>query len=413
MNLKRTIFVNAGLLSSMAVIFLGLFSYPAAAELEGLAAPFNALVGMIKNDYIVFGVLFFLFFILLYSVFLGGLNTIPAFKSGEPGKYNKNAKIVALTLSGITVLSTFFVLGRTDVIEHAKRIASMFNLFFAVLLSVVLFFIVRHTFKGEGKIFGIDSKNLMSILSLALALYVFGTIGQSAWALGMGMTIFIITMIVVIIFALSGLGGGKKAPSEVGRAPYVPRGIDDVFGEQRERRLGDVSSYAQRAGRWVSESRNRELEKIKDEITEFERTLTDFVRANNIQDRYSKLERTVRANPTSDNERLLADFGALINAVNRIQGELVKMKRRFNDQASAGKQAIEAKQEVLQGSLERGGRGTIVDALEDLRDAIAKDQDALNSLTRSVRDLEDEWGGLQNRNWEQHIKPELERLGIA
>ncbi|MCK4670021.1 MAG: apolipoprotein A1/A4/E family protein [Nanoarchaeota archaeon] len=394
------------------IISLSIFSYSAMAQLDALAAPFKGLVDILKNDNIVFGILFFLFFILLYAVFVGGLNTIPSFKSEEAGKFTKNAKIVALTLSGITVLSTFFVLGRTDVLAHAKRIASMFNLFFAVILSVFFFFIIRHTFKGEGTIWGLETKNLMSVLALVLALYVFGTIGQSAWALGMGMSIFVITGIVVLGFALSGLGRADEAPAAMGAAPYVPRGIDDVFGEQREQRLGGINAYAAAAENWIGGGRQAEIDHINEDLTSLTQALNEFPRANNIQNRFNTLQGIVRANPTPDNQRLQADFTGLINGVNRILREAGELQRRVTDQTRSGQQSIEARREALRGILERGRRGNIVDRVEELREAVNTDNANLRTLNTRVGELTQEWGDMQNRVWEGHILPQLQTMGI-
>ncbi|MBW3010894.1 hypothetical protein KY326_01605 [Candidatus Woesearchaeota archaeon] len=397
------------------VISLSIFSYSALAQLDAIAAPFKSLIGMLKNDNIVFGVLFFLFFILLYAAFVGGLNTIPAFKSEEAGKFTKNAKIVALTLSGITVLSTFFVAGRTDVLAHAKRIASMFNLFFAVLLSVILFFIVRHTFKGEGEIFGIESKNLMSILSLALALFVFGTIGDSGWAIGMGMTIFMITMIVVIAYAFGSLGGRDETPGSVGGVPYVPRGIDNVFGEQRETRIQDIANYGNRVSNYLANNGERagSIQHIAEELNNLNQTLTDFTNANNLQDRYRRLEGVVRGAASDENQRLQADFAGLINAHNRIGRRVAELQRNLQNQTRGGQQQVEAARDTLNGVLSRGSRGDIVDKLEALRDAIDSDAGRLRGIGRDVQDLTQEWGDVQNRVWEQNVLLGLQRLGIV
>ncbi|MBW3017799.1 carboxypeptidase-like regulatory domain-containing protein [Candidatus Woesearchaeota archaeon] len=237
---KRAIVAKILALVSILIVFI--ISIPSASAqikfdvLDKTLGQFHKILGM---DGVVFGVLVFLFFFLMYGIFALGLSRSKAFS--KDGKLTKNAKVVALSLAGIVILSTFFV--RKNVLSFAKNtLAPQFNLFFAVILSVLMFMLFRwlgrQTFRNRQ-----DMADVFGIFSVGLALSMFGAIGEAKWAEGLGLVLIIISAIWLLVLILAGSGedrderrrrdeGDERRRREEGR-------VATIYGTGRDMNTGD------------------------------------------------------------------------------------------------------------------------------------------------------------------------------
>ncbi|MBW2987827.1 carboxypeptidase-like regulatory domain-containing protein, partial [Candidatus Woesearchaeota archaeon] len=229
---KRAIVAKILALVSFLIVSLLSIPFASAAPLDFkiLDQTIGQLHKILGMDAVVFGILVFLLFFLLYGIFALGLSRSRL--GGDNGRLNKNGKIIALSLAGVIIVSTFFV--RKNVLAFAKnRLAPQFNLFFAVILSVLMFMLFRwlgqQTFRDRE-----DMANVFGIFAVGLALSMFGAIGNARWAEGIGLTLIIISAIWLLVLLISGAGGPdderRRPPTPPPPPPPPPPGRATIWG---------------------------------------------------------------------------------------------------------------------------------------------------------------------------------------
>ncbi|MBD3259223.1 hypothetical protein GF371_01170 [Candidatus Woesearchaeota archaeon] len=238
---KRSIVAKfLALVSVLIVALIAIIpSVSAQIRFEILDQTLGQLHKILQTDTIVFAVLVFLFFFLMYGIFAIGLKQSKI--SGEKGKLTKNGKVIALSLAGIVILSTFFV--RNNVLSFAKNtLAPQFNLFFAIILSVLIFMLFRwfgkQTFDKRP-----DMANVFGIFSVGLALSMFGAIGEAKWAEGLGLALIIISAVWLLVLIISGTAeereDKKKKKEGEEREDEEEGKVGTIYGTVKDAVSGD------------------------------------------------------------------------------------------------------------------------------------------------------------------------------
>jgi hypothetical protein len=241
---KRAIVAKFLVLVSFLIV--SLLSIPfasAAVDFKILDQTLGQLHKILGMDTVVFGILVFLLFFLLYGVFALGLSRSRL--GGDNGRLNRNGRIIAISLAGVVIISTFFV--RKNVLSFAKtKLAPQFNLFFAVILGVLMFMLFRwlgqQTFRDRE-----DMANVFGIFAVGLALSMFGAIGNARWAEGIGLTLIIISAIWLLVLLISGAGGpdDRRRRREPNPPPPPPPGRATIWGIVTDAATGNAIRNAQ------------------------------------------------------------------------------------------------------------------------------------------------------------------------
>ncbi|MBD3259100.1 hypothetical protein GF371_00550 [Candidatus Woesearchaeota archaeon] len=313
-NSRRTTII----LVLFTVIFL--FSIPFAS-----ADVFTDTLGMVhslmENKPLMFAMLFFLFFFLLYGLFAVGLSRSKVFS--EDGKLKKSGKIVALTLSGIVVLSVFFSAGPGQVLTRAREIAHQFNIFFAILLSVLICGIFRYLF-DDVEIAGKNLRNFMTLFGLGFALTMFGTLGGRPMFTGIGTALITILAVIAVFYLIMSMGEEEDEVHYNIRAA-VPRDYNDRTDQERSevrtRIRNDVNPMINASMRDMQEGHDR-LTNTAGELMDNSRSLKEDIQEL-IQRNEQLSQRMAARTAAEENIRNLTDLRSRIN-------ELVRKINVFN-----------------------------------------------------------------------------------
>ncbi|MBW3011502.1 hypothetical protein KY326_04760 [Candidatus Woesearchaeota archaeon] len=114
---------------------------------QAFTMAFSWLPAVLKIKSVVFGVLLILFWIFLYNIILVGVRRWLV----REGETTKMHKAIAGSLAGIMILSVFFL--TKDPMGKAQQIAGSFGMFFAIIISAVVYFLsksmIRNNTDGE------------------------------------------------------------------------------------------------------------------------------------------------------------------------------------------------------------------------------------------------------------------------
>jgi len=175
-----------------------------AANTDGsIVSGFNMTFGWV-NDFLnsktaVFGLMVLLLFFLLYGIIITALKKTPLFGGKE---LDRAGKVVALSFSGIVVLSVFFV--RNNAMEFAKTLAGAMNGFFALLLSGLVFLALKFTFKSEtqGELGGVKWENIIGFLGFILSLRMFAALMDSGPLKTVSVSLSYLSIIGMFVYVL-------------------------------------------------------------------------------------------------------------------------------------------------------------------------------------------------------------------
>jgi len=254
----------------------------ASAQQDVFSQTLEGVHKLMDNKPMMFAILFFLFYFLLYGIFAIGLSRSKAFS--PEGKLTKTGKTICLTMSGIVVLSVFFVAGPGQVLIRAREIAHQFNIFFAVILSVLIAAIFRYIFDSQ-EINGVNMRNIMTIFGLALALQMFGSIGGRPLFTGLGTTLFVILAIYAILKMFA--GGREEDEMHYNIRGAIPRDYnnrtDEERNEVRERVRRDLNPMIESSMNEMHTIHQRlhgESEEVMNNTRELERNTQELIERN-------------------------------------------------------------------------------------------------------------------------------------
>ncbi|MBW2987337.1 hypothetical protein KY336_02190 [Candidatus Woesearchaeota archaeon] len=301
----------------LSILIILLIVPSAAAQNDVFSQTLAGVHKVMENKPIMFAILFFLFFFLLYGIFALGLTRSKAFS--PEGKLTKTGKTICLTMSGIVVLSVFFVAGPGQVLIRAKEIAHQFNVFFAVILSVLIAAIFRYIFDSE-EINGKNMRTFMTVFGLALAFQMFGSLGGKPMFTGLGTTIFIILAVYGTIYLLG--GGREEDEVHYNIRAAIPRGYNDSTDEEREevreRVRHDMNPMIENSRtemNTVHERLNNESEELMNNTRELENNTQQLMERN------EELSQRMAAR---------AEAEILIQQLQRLRTDVRDMVRRVN-----------------------------------------------------------------------------------
>jgi hypothetical protein len=266
----------------LLVLFILITIPTVAAQQDVFSQTLSGVHKLMENKPIMFAILFFLFFFLLYGIFALGLSRSKAFS--PEGKLTKTGKTICLTMSGIVVLSVFFVAGPGQVLIRAREIAHQFNIFFAVVLSVLIAAIFRYIFDAE-EVKGKNLRTFMTIFGLALALQMFGTLGGRPLLTGLATAIFIILAVYGIIYLIG--GGREEDEVHYNIRAAIPRGFNDSTNEEqnevRERVRNDLNPMIEASLNEMHTTHQRvhgEAEELMNNTREMENNTQQLIERN-------------------------------------------------------------------------------------------------------------------------------------
>lgn len=164
------------------------------------------LQGLLSSTSARFAVIFFLCFMLFYSIFATALTFLPLFNNQD-----KQRKVLAIAFSFLSTIGLYMYANWSPQ-TFTERILTPMGPFGAVILSVVMFLLIYYTFR--------DSDNLpnapMALMGAGFALVVSGTLLGQDSLVNIGFLLFIIGLIWFII--------------ALARGGHRPEGDDDEGG---------------------------------------------------------------------------------------------------------------------------------------------------------------------------------------
>ena len=123
---------NRYALISIISLALGVTTVSAATGVSMLTGPFTQLYQMMRTPSIVYGLAFLLYFMLFYGIYAAALKFVPTF-AGDNG-LNHQGKVVAIALSGLTLLS-LFVFTKGNIMSVMEKLLGPFGVFGGLMLA--------------------------------------------------------------------------------------------------------------------------------------------------------------------------------------------------------------------------------------------------------------------------------------
>lgn len=214
---------------------------------QAFTMAFSWLPAVLKIKSVVFGVLLILFWIFLYNIILVGVRRWLV----REGETTKMHKAIAGSLAGIMILSVFFL--TKDPMGKAQQIAGSFGMFFAIIISAVVYFLsksmIRNNTDGE-------SGGFQSTMLGALCLLLFTYLAEgTAWGgiryllMGVAFLILFIGMIMKVGSVSRGWGCSNGYDPFGDRTDQLPRSPGSV-GDAATRFLGSSIDVGGRLWRW-------------------------------------------------------------------------------------------------------------------------------------------------------------------
>jgi hypothetical protein len=174
------------------------------------------------RDYIMLGITFIAFFLIVYSIFLAASKRIKIFQ-GEKGVNNQG---IAFSI-GFSLLSTFgiFYNYRSNIFETVIRIYEVASILALVLIGLVVYFLVYYGTRQGDK-----GNTCLALLAAGLAFYLMAWIIDSSYYMWIGFIVLIIGIVCLIFrglgfkgFGSSGGGSGGSGGGGSGSNPKEKR----------------------------------------------------------------------------------------------------------------------------------------------------------------------------------------------
>jgi len=251
-------------------------------------SPFDPLgelvAGIFKNPVAQMGLLFTLLFFLLLGIFMIGLTRVPAFKTAD-GKLSKPGKIIALTLSLITVLA-LFAMG--DPIAITTKLFTGINNIVGVLVIAIITIVFYSLFRNPDNFGGRHFGPAAAALGLSLSLTLVGNIGGKASLIASGTLTFFLA---VALFIWTFMHHGREEDEG-----WTYKAGEEIFGE------GGGSSKKKK------KKEEKEL-KVKDQLEDvedyFKQASDSYLSLKqNLEQIQSDLENVVSESTTSRSQAL-------------------------------------------------------------------------------------------------------------
>lgn len=123
---------NKYVLISLLSLALGVTTVSAASGVSLLSGPFGQLYQILRNQNVVYGLTFIFYFMLFYGIYAAALHFVPVFKSDSG--MNHQGKVVAIALSGLTLLS-LFVFTKGSITKILETLLNPFGVFGGLMLA--------------------------------------------------------------------------------------------------------------------------------------------------------------------------------------------------------------------------------------------------------------------------------------
>ena len=207
---------------------------------------FQGLYGFFQNDYIVYGVMTILIFMLLYAIIKAALSKVKVFDGQE-----KQAKIVALSLSAISSLGLFwYAAANGGIKEILTQYLTVFGIFGGIVIGAVVFMIIYFGL-GHG-----DNKSWKwAMMATGIAFLFIGSIIAWPSAFGLGWALLLIGLIFMLIGegkehgwfggggSPSGSGGGSSPGGSGGKPGGSGGGSGDGEKKRPPHKPGDPEAF--------------------------------------------------------------------------------------------------------------------------------------------------------------------------
>jgi ElaB/YqjD/DUF883 family membrane-anchored ribosome-binding protein len=199
MNKKLLLAVLVLVLSIPFAVAAAQSSASSASIVEGFNRMFGWVPQFLESKTAVLGMMVFLLFFLLYGVISSALRKTPLFGGQQ---LDRTGKTVALSLSGIVVLSVFFV--RNNAVEFAKTLAGAMNGFFALLFSGLVFLALKFTFKSEqyGELAGTKWEDVIAFIGFILSLRMFASLMEDSALKATAVSLSYLSIVALPIYLL-------------------------------------------------------------------------------------------------------------------------------------------------------------------------------------------------------------------
>ncbi|MFH1505533.1 MAG: hypothetical protein ABIE94_00915 [archaeon] len=192
---KYLVFLVVGLFFSLPSVFAAENPWMNWDLVDIFERLFRGLFNVFQNDYIMYGILVIMMFMLLYAVFRATLSRLKAF-SGQ----DRQVKIMAFSMSAICCMGFFwYAVAKGGVKEVLTRFLTTFGLFGGIVVGAVVFMVV---YFGLG-----DSDNKRwnwAMMAAGLGMLLVGSLISWPSIFGLGWALVLIGA----LFMLFRMGGG-------------------------------------------------------------------------------------------------------------------------------------------------------------------------------------------------------------
>jgi predicted permease len=190
---------------------------------------FKGFLNIVGNKDVSLGALLVAFWILFYGVFTLSLKKMRF--GGDHDPNNKLVRLISGTLSAVIVLGSLIVVPRGRMVEYAQQVMGAFNVVFAAILSIVIFFVFRGLMSTEDP----SVKNQAGLWGLLISLFLFGSLGQGGelgyWAQTLswvGLWLLFAYGVYYIWNNAFGSDDGSGVGSDLGSDPNFQRDLDNI-----------------------------------------------------------------------------------------------------------------------------------------------------------------------------------------
>ncbi|MCK4670424.1 MAG: hypothetical protein KAT43_04430 [Nanoarchaeota archaeon] len=243
--------IVASLLSSLVIPVLAVAQTGYQESTKQMTGAFKMAFGwlpaVLKIKSVVFGVMLIFFWIFLYNLLLTGIKKW-MLKDGDVSKMHKT---MAGSLAAVMLLSVFFV--SKDPMARATQIAGSFHMFFAVIISLAVYFISKHTMRTntDGKSGGFQAVIIGAMCLLLFTYLAEGTAfsGIRYMVMGFALLALIGSLIMKVGSTARGWGCDKGYDPFGDQTDQIPRAPGSI-GDAGSRFAGSIFGLGGRAWRW-------------------------------------------------------------------------------------------------------------------------------------------------------------------
>jgi|GEM_PF-4906591 uncharacterized membrane protein YgcG len=238
---KYVVLVVASLIMSVPLVAAATF-FDNFSLTQTLQRLFQWLYSVFQNDYIAFGVLSIMIFLLLFAIFKAALSKVKVFQGQE-----KQAQTVALSFSMICTFGLFWYAARSGGIRGIlSRYFSIFGLFGAIMIGLVVYLIIYFGLGHDS-----SSRWKWGLIGAGIALLFGGALTNNDGMTSLGVLLLLIGLIAMLFGngkggdggGGGGDGGRGGGSGDGGKRPGGKDGSDDEESpEDKRKRLFDPAT---------------------------------------------------------------------------------------------------------------------------------------------------------------------------